>query len=250
MSDADLRNHELTVPTSWSSQTRVVQPPSLADLATRADGRDSFVYFEGTVDAFAFGENALPLFRLVGFNVRRRVEHSGVLYMTSREIAFYLDPVSGELLETWINPKTGQVNRVLPVLNDPVNIKLSAGAATDFGPCWSYRMEVYPCYPLPGQEKRYTSGEHFSLFLDKQHWLQGRSDLVVYSWSRTGPWLQWMEMGDTPGFLQYHAHGRCLGQVGELPEWLVKLVRENYPTFLSSPSEFEPSARNSSSFNR
>jgi hypothetical protein len=238
------------VATGTPDKTPAIQPPSLADLATRADGGDSFVYFEGSVNAFAFGEEALPLFRLAGFNVRRRVEHSGNLYMTSREIAFYLDPASGDVLENWTNPKTGRINKVVPVLNDPVNVKLSAAPATDFGPCWSYRMEVYPCYPLPGQEKRYTSGEHFSLFLDKQSWLQGRLDRVVYSWSRTGPWLQWMEMGETQGFLQYHANGRCLENAGDLPNWLAELVVDKYPQYLSSPCQFNPAQKNSTSFGR
>jgi len=41
--------------------------------------------------------------------------------LVSREILLYLDPQTGEVLETWQNPWSGETVRVLHVANDPVN---------------------------------------------------------------------------------------------------------------------------------
>lgn len=228
------------------------ESPTLADLATSPDGESIFFHFSGKITAFNFGEAAAPLFGLAGFNVRRRFEHEGAVYMLSREIAFYLDLKSGEVLKTWQNFKTGQIVAVPPLQNDPVNINLSKGSAVEsLGDYWKYQMEVYPCYPLPGaQGILYTSGEHFQFLLNKEDWQKGNSDAVICTWSRTGPWLNWMQMGDTPGFLQYHASGRRLNSADQLPDWLLKEVSENHPHFLTAPTEFNPKQQNATSFNQ
>ncbi len=226
--------------------------PTLADFATSADGEDVFFHFNGKINAFNFGEAATPLFGLSGFNVRRRFEHEGSVYMLSREIAFYLDLQSKEILKTWQNVKTGKIVEVEPLHNDPVNIKLSTGSVVEsLGDYWKYQLEVYPCYPLPGTpEIIYTSGEHFQFLLSKEDWQRGNQDGVICTWSRTGPWLNWMQMGDTLGFLQYHASGQRLSSADQLPAWLLKEVTDNYPTFLSAPTQFNPEQPNQTSFNK
>lgn len=224
--------------------------PTLADLATNADGSDTIFFFEGKVDAFTFGKGATPLFRLVGFNVRRRVEHAGKVYMVSREIAFYLDLTTEAVLESWLNPLTGKSNTVIPVQNDPVNFALPFNAAPqDFGTYWCSSFEVYPSYPLPGQAKLYTSGEHFSFFLHKDDWLNGHKNKVVCAWSRTAPWLNWMEM-EFEGFLQYHAHGRILASFEELPGWLKELVTSKYEKYRQAPEAFDVNEPNQTSYNQ
>ncbi|MDX1989210.1 MAG: DUF1838 family protein [Candidatus Obscuribacter sp.] len=226
------------------------RPPTLADLATAEDGSQTFFHFEGTINAFNFGEGATALFGLSGFNVRRRFEHQGSTFMLSRELAFYLDLETGAILRSWQNAFTGKTVTVVPIQNDPVNLNLSKGnEVVSLGDYWSYRQEVYPCYPLPGQSTLYTSAEHFHFLLSKRDWQQGKSDRVVCSWSRSGPWLNWMEMEEKPGFLQYHATGRRIQSEEQLPAWLLREAAENYPLFLTAPKELTRN-KNATSFNQ
>jgi hypothetical protein len=225
------------------------QPPTLADLATSSDGQDVFFQFEGVINAFNFGEAATPLFGLSGFNVRRRLEHQGCTFMLSRELAFYLDLKSGEILRNWRNEWIGKTVEVRPIENDPVNINLSnCNQVVSLGQYWSYRQEVYPCYALPGRSIPYTSGEHFHFLISKKDWSRG-SDQVICTWSRSGPWLNWMQMADKPGFLQYHATGRRLKSIEQLPQWLLKEARQKHPRFLSAPTDFADINKNATSFN-
>ena len=62
------------------------------------------------------------------------------------------------------------------------------------------------------------------------------------SWSRFGPWLPWMEMGDTPGNLVYHGHGtKFINGKADIPERLLTIMEERFPEYLTAPeSDYGP----------
>ena len=62
---------------------------------------------------------------------------------------------------------------------------------------------------------------------------------VQTSWTRLGPWLPWMAMGDRPGQLVYHCQGGELaGGFAALPGWLRGRVEAERPEFATAPTEF------------
>ena len=72
------------------------------------------------------GEADRVLFKVTGMNIRQCAtvkdpELGTGFRMVSREILLYQDPVTGELLETWENPWTGETVDVIQIENDPVN---------------------------------------------------------------------------------------------------------------------------------
>ena len=76
---------------------------------------------------FAYGRVAgmadKLLFAVDGMNTRRCVavkdDKRGVGYrLVSRELLFYTDPKTGEILRTWANPYTGETVSVLHVANE------------------------------------------------------------------------------------------------------------------------------------
>jgi hypothetical protein len=113
----------------------------------RPDGRDMVYYWKGSVylsvpgDVFAppypgapgnyyahgGGNGGTPLFGFEGYNIRRVVpyvdpetglESDTDFIMATREIVFYTDPATGEVLDEWTNPLTGKTTPVIPVLNE------------------------------------------------------------------------------------------------------------------------------------
>lgn len=72
------------------------------------------------------GQGGTPLFGFEGFSIRRleRIEGTDDLAVLTREIVFYTDARTGEILREWTNPFTGATVDVVPVANDHVNFKL------------------------------------------------------------------------------------------------------------------------------
>lgn len=111
------------------------------------DGTDAVYYWDGSVfmsipgDIYAppypgapgdfyphgGGNGGTPLFGFEGYNIRRVVPYidpeTGVesetdFILATREIVFYKDPATGEVLDIWTNPLTGKTTPVVPVLNE------------------------------------------------------------------------------------------------------------------------------------
>lgn len=58
-------------------------------------------------------------------NVSKAKVEDGKLKVTGRELTYYLDPVTGEKLDKWNNPWTGENNLpVVHIANNPVQMEL------------------------------------------------------------------------------------------------------------------------------
>ncbi len=196
----------------------------------------------------SFGE---PLLRFEGFNIARFVqgEEHATARMLSRELGLYLDPASGEPLDCWHNPFTGGDVAVAHVFNDPVNVTLGDTLPRQVGEqlVWSFELALsYPSplpvdgYPEYSAGNTYQSTEIFDFFVDADA-LDGAGRMgapATLSWTRVGPWLPWMQMGQRPGRLIYHATGHKLpGGFDDLPERLRRVVRDTAPEYARAPSE-------------
>lgn len=74
-----------------------------------------------------------------GMNIRQCVTvtdpQRGIGYrMVSREIFFYLDPKTNEVLRSWQNPYTGKTVEVMHIANDPVHSRPSFPIGADGKP--------------------------------------------------------------------------------------------------------------------
>jgi hypothetical protein len=91
------------------------------------DGVPAVYHWSGRVWSRVPGEPDRLLWRVEGMNVRQCVTTPAVegrgpgTRLISRELMFYLDPKTGEVVDRWTNPWTGQENEIFHVANDPVN---------------------------------------------------------------------------------------------------------------------------------
>ena len=244
------------------------------------EGRDAFIYsqktscgtteagktrygiFEGRAYSRVPGEKDRHLFNLLGINVRQCSTHTddvrGNGYRSvSREIMVYLDKDSGEMLDTWANPWTGQDNEILHVANDPVSMRAirwekdedgnSTARATlrQYGDMVAASFEVPLFYPNPlgGDYQQYVGGtyhamEIFNTFYETSKALDANVTDIGESrlaWSRVAQWLPMLEMGSKPGLMVFNATGFSTFDKSLIPAKLANIFDAHYPLYWTPP---------------
>ena len=219
-------------------------------------GKDTILTWSGKVHAMQNDERTKLLFNVVGFNVARfDVETSTIL---SKEVMVYKDPLSGEILgprdevdatQSWLNPISGQHDRVIHVWNDPVCIPLRGGVKPQkLGDRLVWTMHIPLKYPLP-DGTMYVANEIF-------HYQSNEEDMqldcvpATVSWVRTGPLLPWMSrIADDGVTLLYDCVGCKVGSVEDIPDQLREYIhamdRDNY---LHTPKHITPLHANMTSW--
>jgi hypothetical protein len=221
------------------------------------DGEAKIFYFYGNVFSRVPGERDRHLFAYQAMNVRqtKTVSEPGKGYgyrMVSREVLFYQDPKTGEILRTWKNPWTGEDNEILHIANDPVN----QGPTFAQGPRGPYKfgavfkdgwgslgIEVPLFYTnvLGGEYQEYVGGTYQAIemfgFFFREDELLGPSDTAAtnVSWMRASRWLPWMKMGDRVGYLLFSGYGGSVKAWDSLPEALRREIETNYPAYRTPP---------------
>jgi hypothetical protein len=236
----------------------------------RPDGKDFLFTIKGYAYSFIPGERPVKLFNIEGYNIRRRVEtpEKDGFFGATREIVFYKDPQTDEIISSWENPWTKQKMEVFHIENDPVNfrtrikdgryINVSLDGKREFGESappeelgnylvWT--SDIFPFYPLSGFDKNYTAAEMFDFYVPKEELYKTTPPKNVFvSWTRVGPWLPWMGMEQREGLMIYHARSDRLESFEQLPEQIKKEVREKYPLYMTAPTEVDPTKPNETSW--
>lgn len=223
------------------------------------DGKDVFANWWVTVFAVVPGEKPKPIFKMDGYNVGRFAKlPDGSAQLITREVAYYKDMATGQIMSEWTNPFTNEKNAVLQVANDPVNSRYAAPKAGEAGRLpfrvsgndvmllldvpLAYPNALLPAeFPAESSGPTYLASEHFSFFSRASDLDDNKQTSVplVYQWNRTGPWLPWMKMGTRPGYLLYSGHGKKFMSFDELPADVREFTKANFPKYQTSPSSYE-----------
>lgn len=222
-------------------------------------GEESFTYASVVVMAMVPGQRGQKLFSLEVVGASRFLPIDGGYQRLHREVGLYTDLSTGEVMSTWRNPLLERDVEVIHIQNDPVNFPYTVAQQSgpfrilfdDFGKLIAFHREIplrYPSaltpkeYPLHSAGDWYEAAELFNSFARRED-LDDEDLTSIHefgTWSRVGPWLPWMEMGDRPGYLLYHGRStKLMGGVDEIPDLLREWMEENAPTYLGAPDEFE-----------
>ena len=233
----------------------------LIKIRCGTDGEDAWTVWTGEIYSYVPQERQRHLFSVVGANVARCKQlKDGTWYFTSREVQYYLDPKTGARLDKWKNPWTERTVPVMHVANELVQGKLKwAPDLTIDPPFATLRMPINLLYPNRlskddtlkkySPEAMYQAGEFFGLLSpisDLKDPKKTRASMSL-TWTRVGPWLPWMDMGDQAGYLVYSADGSKLESFEELPKWLQDEMKTRIPLYQHAPKCFLK-ARNVSSW--
>ncbi|APU38844.1 DUF1838 family protein [Streptomyces sp. TN58] len=240
-----------------------VTPAELLDAFARTrarlDGGEVTYWWTGDVHSWAPGEPYRRLFGFEGLNVSRLAAdgEGGGYRLLSREAAFYLDPVTREIMETW------QGKPVVHVWNDPANQKWRPFPipVTELGDQICFSLEIPLAYPSPlkveqypdhSADDTYRALELFQFFAPATVLGTDRVSVpATMSWTRMSPWLPWMEQGARPGGLVFHCRGRKLDSYEQVPERTRAYIAGHHPRFARAPRKWsEPNETSWTYFRR
>lgn len=179
----------------------------------------------------------------------------GSISVSSRTLTFFRDKDSGAMLRSFENPWTGKTVAVTPnVLGGP-----DGGLYTTEGLTIHHLGSTSP--PIPWRIEWSQSGDLVWLISSRgleqlpQPWLEtmtmfGRAEdffdpkvpsvAAHFSSTYLSPWLGWMDMGDRPGHLVWHASGRKLRSVEEVPaEYRARVEAEHPGKLTAHPDSFD-----------
>ena len=228
--------------------------------------KDVISGFGGEAWAWVAGKGNPKVFKTYGIGASRiQAMGEGTYRFLHKEVLYYCDPKTGEILDTWTNPITNKRVEVLHIINDPVNrlYKLKGGL---FDPPFPHDVvgdrvvfqldvlrstEKNPLtraeYPLQSQQDLYQSGEMWAISGS----LKELSDPKVTSaenhtaWARVGMWLPFMEMGDLPGVMIYHSQSFKFKQgKSQIPAKILAYTEKHYPQYLEEPKEWKEQREN------
>lgn len=227
------------------------------------EGEVAVHYWEGTVYSRIRGEKDRHLFNVAAMSMRQCKPYTDPVRGpgsrgVNREIVFYLDPVTDQLMRTWKNPWTDEEVEIVHVHNDPVNAREPSYAREKDGkPRARFDAMVMNGYaysgggaallfydsPLAGEYQDYVGGKYqASEFLmsaapmaDLTNPTATRVQDSVFSWGRISRWMPWMKMGGRDGLLVHYMGGLRVNSFEELPAWMKTEVRANYPEYTVPP---------------
>jgi hypothetical protein len=189
-----------------------------------------------------------------------------------REVGYYYDLATGEILEEMVNPYTDEKVKVVHVNNDPFNttIRETVPPGPTYGGLNAAKREPKPLileWKIKGD--RLLMERHIHLYyknaLDPAKWPRESSGQMVQvsefffhnmslddmqnedvkyvsyggTWSRITPWLPWMLMGQAPGNCNYQCFMGGFNTLAEIPEDIVRYTEKNFPKFLTAPDTWE-----------
>ncbi len=236
-------------------------------------GKNKYFWFKGYVMAVEPNKKIVDLMGASGFGSIRLAEGpNGAIRRMCREIILYTDLRSGEVLDEWKNPLSGETVKAVHVANDPFNYLIedhfpqppSFGGLNKEAPPkipfvlpWfqhgdQLAMEIhihlaYPSALQPDKWPRESAGpiaqvsEFFTHHLSVAEMQNPKMTALEYhgQWGRVTPWLPWLLLGMRPGHMQY----ACFqGTTQTLDRYLSKQVldyaQKNYPTYFQAPTEW------------
>lgn len=247
---------------------RVLDPDVAADaveLSKRVqcgvkDGEPAVYHWSGKIYSRVDGERDRLLFHGEGMNIRRCVAvtdpQRGTGYrLVSREVMFFTDPETGQIVRQWKNPWTGEMVDVMHIANDPVNGRPSFPVGADGKPFTNsinrvgnyaqmpIEVPLFYTNPLAGEYQEYVGGtyhamEIFDFAMPAAELFDTKFPTVYPSvaWVRISKWMPWMKMGDRQGEIVFNAMGAKLKSYDELPAVIKDEIAANYPIYNAAPS--------------
>ena len=231
---------------------------ALVKMRGDLDGSEVAFYWTGSVWGMVPGEGNRALFAYDGFSAARFERSEAGWRMLNREVGVYRDLASGAILDRWLNPYLGREVEVLHRFNDPVNVEIRREGrfgigsipTTAIGDDIWWRLDMFFFRPSPISRADYP--------LNVQHDMYQGAELTMYharrsdldnpgltsipsdvTFARVGQWEPFMEMGNRPGNMVFHAAGCKLADgaaaLEQVDSRLFRHVAEHHPTALRAP---------------
>ena len=229
-----------------------------------ADGKPAVYHWSGNVYSRIQGEPDRLLFKGEGMNIRQCVtvndpKRGKGWRQVSREVMFYLDPKTGQVVNKWTNPWTAETVDVMQINNDPVNSRPNFPINVDGTPYqaslrregrWIFQAFEAPLFyhnVLNGDYQDYIGGKYhameiFDFAYEASEMLDTKNPTAypIISWVRISEWMPWMKMRGRQGQMVFNAMGNKLKSFDELPKVIKDEIALNYPIYTAPPAGDDP----------
>ncbi len=236
--------------------------------------KEAITHCRGEILGIKPGEAVKQLCSFETFLATRLIpQDDGSIRRLNKEVIFYTDARTNEIIHEWTNPWTGEKVNVVHVFNDPFNYTISEWlilAPEDFPkdgskpeprkiplifpwyPMGDDRLvlntDMHLCYPNALQPDKWPreSGGKLAQVSEMMRFIVRKDDLenpaltsvpIVGSWNRITPWLPWMLMGSTPGHCMYVSTMTKSDNISIIPEHVRKFSEEQRPGMMQAPTE-------------
>jgi len=232
-------------------------------------------WFEGVVYGVRPNEKNRELFGFSGFSCTKllpNLDGAPGYRKILREVAFYTDLETGNIIEEWTNPYLNETVKVVPIANDPFNFIITGfvpqppkygGLNLEEAPeiplhlDWSRRGDLlnlnqrvhlfYPAALQPNKWPRESNGpmnrvtETFMYQIDWNEMQDPNVGAVKTngSWSRITPWLPWMLMGPTEGHCVYNTFMGSGSSLDIVNPKILEYAERHFPKYLKAPDVWE-----------
>lgn len=234
----------------------------------------SYSWYSGRVTGFRPGEAGRDIMGIIGMGAVRMLPLEGEsgFQMLRKELGFFTDLETGDVIDRWINPYIDEEVEVVHLANPAINAALrpyrqrqglyeeidEGGKGTPFILPWKLvggramaeqHANLWVKNPMdPAIWKRESAGEQirisdatsFNVAIED---LQNPALKKVPSfgnWTHQRPWQPWMLMGQAQGFIQYSCFTGSAAGLADVPTQIVGLAKERFPEFLTAPTEIAP----------
>lgn len=206
--------------------------------------------YHGIVD-----DQAKPLFGVLAGTISQYRRVSDTEFgVRALEVAYFTDLETGELLDDWLNPYTGETVSVPQTRMGPSTSTLSAdGLVIDVAAGEARQMQLNHRFRPPtivgddvwiAEEISAVAGGGSFAYNEMTHYQARRQDLedpdqtsvrshVQFTSAVT--WRPWMKMQGHPGHLHGAAAGRHIKSADEWPDYYQELCRRHHPDYLDEP---------------
>ena len=239
-------------------------------------GKQSHGWYRGVAMGFRPGEAGRDLFGIMGMGTGRLIPFEDKPGFTNvrRECGYYYDLDTGEVLDTWVNPYTGEEVEVLHIANPQINAPLepvvrgsrlyddpveAEKAAKPFLLDWQVagdmlfaerHTHLYANNPLDPEVWVRESAGPMVRITDSLSYIVSLADMQnpeltsidhAGKWVHVRPWQPFMLMGDAPGHFMFRCFTGSASSLDDMPRDIVAVVEERNPDFLTAPAEIKPS---------
>jgi hypothetical protein len=240
----------------------LTRPQANLDTVLRVTGslveEDVPWWYDGTIFGIVGDQQPRPLVKFEGMELYwiRHLD-DGEYELIGNTVTFFRDVDTGRMIDSFDNPYTGEVNEVTPAVQGGgpgrgFNYSVRGIRPTPFmgqmpeRPLlldWSFARDVvwlhnqtqYPPGMPPPRAQRQTMFVPLAAFNDP-----AVNNLpTVFSSTVFMPWLKWMQMGNRPGHVVWHASGAKLESIEQLPAEYRQRAEREYPQYMTA----DPAAR-------
>lgn len=226
---------------------------ALARMTASLEERDVPWWYDGTIFGVVPGEHPRALVKFEGMELYwLRHLPGGEYELIGNTVTFFRDVATGAFLTEFENPYTQARNavpaavqgggpgrgfnfsargiRFTPLLDKLPEEPLVLDWAFTRDRVWMHNHTRYPPGLPPPRWQQQTMFATLADFANPRL----ASVPVVFGSTVFMPWLKWMDMGERPGHVVWHASGAKLGSIDELPREYRARAEKEYPQLMTA----------------